>query len=208
MKKPPAQPVVIVPRNRGRQQEGVTLVRWDLGPAEKVYDVLAPAPTVVHCARTLPFDEALCVADSALRSGRVQRPALIAAAHRLARPRRVLEVIDYADHRAANPFESVPRAIARDVPGLRLTPQVDADGIGHGDLVDEALRIVVECESWEFHSPPAAFRYDVRRYTRMTLAGWIVVRVVWEDVMHKPEEVRRQLEQAVALARCRGRSRT
>jgi very-short-patch-repair endonuclease len=59
---------------------------------------------------------------------------------------------------------------------------------------------VVECESHEFHSQPEAFRYDVRRYTRMVLAGWIVVRLVWEDVMHKPDAVHATLVDAVRLA--------
>lgn len=100
----------------------------------------------------------------------------------------------------ANPFESVARAIALDVPGLHLVPQGNVDGVGHGDLVDHRLRIVIECASHEFHSLPEAFRYEVRRYTRMVLAGWIVIRVVWEDVMHKPGQVRATFEAAVALA--------
>jgi very-short-patch-repair endonuclease len=204
VKSPPQRPVVIVPRNRSRGREGIDIRRLDLAPGQVRGHVLGPAHTVVDCARTLPLDEALSVADSALRSGRVTRRDLERACALLPRPARASRVLELADPRAANPFESVPRAIALDVPGLHLVPQENVDGIGHGDLVDRALRIVVECESWQFHSPPRAFRYDVRRYTRMTLAGWTVVRLVWEDVMHRPDEVRRMLVEAATLARRRG----
>ena len=37
----------------------------------------------------------------------------------------VLRVLDAADARADNPFESVLRAIGLDVPGFRLVPQVE-----------------------------------------------------------------------------------
>ena len=71
--------------------------------------------------------------------------------------------------------------------------------IGHADLTDAALRIAVEAESFEFHAQPEAFRYDVRRYTAMTRAGWLVARFVWEDVMKQQEYVAAALADLVAL---------
>jgi hypothetical protein len=44
--------------------------------------VTDPVRTVIDCARDLPFDEALAVADSALRSGKVGPDALRQAAAR------------------------------------------------------------------------------------------------------------------------------
>jgi len=41
------------------------------------------------------------------------------------RRQEVLRVLDAADARADNPFESVLRAIGLDVPGFRLVPQVE-----------------------------------------------------------------------------------
>ena len=64
----------IVPRNRSRAREGVELRRVDLTTADQHRDdVLTPLHTVIDCARSLPLDEALSMADSALRSGRVRR---------------------------------------------------------------------------------------------------------------------------------------
>lgn len=83
--------------------------------------VLTPVATVIDCARTLEFGEALAVADSALRVGSVRRAALGTAADVLpARTRiRVRRVIDHADARSANPFESMARARAVEV-GLEV----------------------------------------------------------------------------------------
>lgn len=66
-------------------------------------------------------------------------------------------------------------------------------------MTDRRRRIVIECDSYEFHASPEMFRADVRRYTRLTIAGWVVVRLVWEDVMHKPDNVRAILRAAKAL---------
>lgn len=203
VKKEPQQPVVTVPRNRAVKQEGVTIHRRDL-PAGAVVDgiVTSRVQTVLDCARTLPFDEALAVADSALRAGGLTHNELVAAARRGPRSgrARVLRVVEAADERAANPFESVARALALDVPGLRVEPQGHVKGIGYADLVDRRVRLVIECESWAFHAGEQPFRHDIRRYTKMALDGWLVLRFVWEDVMVQQERVRRQLAAGVALA--------
>lgn len=108
---------------------------WTTIPAADIMDgwVTSRPRTVIDCAARLPFDEALAVADSALRSGTVSRAELRAAAKKLSAHgmrRRVLRVVDLADQRAANPFEPVLRAIAMDVLGLELVPQhrIDRNG--------------------------------------------------------------------------------
>jgi very-short-patch-repair endonuclease len=198
---PPQRPVVIVPRNRARRlRTGLDLRRRDLPPDAVRRWVLTPVATVIDCARTLEFGDALAVADSALRSGRVHRHELLEAASR--QPSRlrvgVLRVIEHADGAAANPFESVARARAIEV-GLDVVAQhwIDAR---RPDMTDVGRRIVVECDSYEWHAQPAQFRADVRRYTALAVAGWIVVRLVWEDVMSRPDEVRATLRAALVLA--------
>ena len=143
----------------------------------------------------------MAVADSALRSGKVERPELrtLALASLRTGRARAVRVVELADSRAANPFESVARAIALAVPGLHLEPQVQIGRIGRVDLADADLRIVVECESWAYHGGQQRFRVDVRRYTQLTSAGWLVIRFVWEDVMFKPAQVQAALNAAVRL---------
>ena len=128
----PDQPEVIVPRNRNvepRRRVGVR-VRWrDVDPDQVVRGVVTdPYRTVIDCARDLPFSEALAVGDSALRHG-LDRDRLLEMALRVPTTgrKRALRVVESADARATNPFESVLRAIALDVPGLDLEPQVLAN---------------------------------------------------------------------------------
>ena len=99
-----------------------------------------------------------------------------------------------ADPRAANPFESVLRAIASEVRGLSLTPQVriERDGrfVGIVDLADESLRIVVEADSLEHHGDRISFERDCRRYDELVADGWVVLRFSWDHVMTKSDWVR------------------
>ncbi len=99
----------------------------------------------------------------------------------------------HASELAANPFESVLRDIALDVPGLDVRPQGWVGRAGRADLVDERLLIAIEADSFEHHGAPDLFRRDVRRYTEFARLGWVVIRFVWEDVMHRPDRVRRHL---------------
>jgi very-short-patch-repair endonuclease len=200
---PPRRPAVTLARHRRLPQRGFEAdVRWaDLAPADVVHGVTGKLRTVVDCARWLPFPDALSVADSALRAGDLTQPQLLAAAEASSRTGRpaAIKVAWAADGRAANPFESSLRAIADSVPGLRVAPQVPIGTVGHADLADERLQIAIEAESWEFHATREAFRYDVRRYTAFTRLDWLVVRFLWEDVMHRPELVHAILVDVVRL---------
>jgi very-short-patch-repair endonuclease len=205
VKRPPVTPSVTIRRSRSRVDARGLDLHWStLTAAELATGITDPLRTVVDCARVLPFDEALAVADSAVRSGKVMRSALLAAAEASPRSGRAaaLRVARAAAPGAANPFESVLRAIALDVPGLEVVPQGAVGRVGHADLTDARLRIAVEAESFEFHALPEAFRDDVRRYTAMTRLGWLVVRFVWDDVMHRPAYVQAVLADLVALRSC------
>ena len=206
VKWPPDRSSVMVPRNRCLGPDtGCHVVYADLRPEEVTSRVTAPLRTVIDCGRRLPFDEALAVADSALRHGDVTGPELVAAAADVrgkgaARCRRVASA---ADGRAANPFESVLRGIGSDVRGLALEPQVPVRtriGIVHPDLVDQRRRIAVEADSWTWHTGRDAHSRDCVRYTALVLAGWSVVRFTWEQVMLSPAYVRSVLTELARLA--------
>lgn len=157
----------------------------------------SPLATVLLCAQDLPFADALSVADSALRHGDITREDLLAAA-RTPRQRRIAE---YADSRAANPFESTLRALAIEE-GLGVIPQYEIHARGlvvHPDLVDPIAGVVIEAESWEFHaSQKAAFDADCERYTALVVTGWRVLRFTWRQVMHDPTYVRACLRELYA----------
>lgn len=159
--------------------------------------------TLAQCLRQLPDDEALVIADSALRHGEETTLRRAAAGVQGAGSHKVRRLAGAARAEADNAFESVTRSIALTVPGLRVEPQVVISSPRlwvRPDLVDRDLRLVIECESHEWHSSRQSLRKDVRRYTLLVADDWLVIRFIWEDVMFKPAWVRQILVRAAALA--------
>lgn len=206
VKWPAERPWVTVPRNRkvpAAVRAEVHVSYADLAADEVEDGVTCPARTVVDCARKLPFDEALAVADSALRSGMVSHEELLLVAEALrgrgaSAARRVVRL---ARAQAANPFESALRALVLEFPELRVRPQAEVVARGmvlHPDLVDERLRILIEADSFEFHTSQEAHARDCVRYTALTVEGWLVLRFTWHQVMHSPAYVRAVLADLVA----------
>lgn len=195
LKVQPEEPEVAVPRKRkvppARRTE--VAVSWvDLG-IDDVHDgVTNPLRTVVDCARHLPFDEALAIVDSALRAGAVTRDELAAVRVRGSGAGQVRRVLERADGRAANPFESVLRASVVEA-GLETEPQAAVQletGVVHPDLVCHPHKAVFEADSWTHHASRKAHRRDCARYNMLVLAGWRVFRFTWEQVMLEPAYVR------------------
>lgn len=203
----PKEPDVTVPKWRTvtlEQRRGVRLHRANLAADEVVDGVTSQEVTLLQCLRTLPFDEALAIADSALRGG-FGTQALEQIGDQAVGPGapQIRRVVREATDRAANPFESVLRAIALDVPGLSMRPQVHIPDLGdtvRPDLVDEDLRLIAEADSFEWHGGREDLAKDARRYNLLVVNGWIVLRFSWDDVMHDQGYVREVLVAAVALA--------
>jgi very-short-patch-repair endonuclease len=69
----------------------------------------------------------------------------------------------------------------------------------HPDLVDVHRRLVIEADSHELHTGKDAHARDCVRYTALTVAGWLVLRLTWDQVMHSPAYVRSVLADLVAV---------
>lgn len=158
--------------------------------------------TVLDCAAELPFDEALTVADSALRSGEVTRDQLEAALPATA-SHTVRRVVDHASPLAANPFESVLRAILIGA-GISVVPQW-ATTIGaityHPDLADPLRGVAIEADSFAHHAGRDDHDRDCLRYNALVTAGWLVLRFTWEQVMFSPGQVVATVRAALAMSR-------
>ncbi len=143
LKTQPEEPEVAVPRNRRvspERRQGVRVLWMDVALDDLHSGVTSPLRTVIDCARHLPFDEALAIADSALRSGAVTAEELAAVSVRGAGAAAVRRVLEYADGRAQNPFESVLRALSINA-GLAATPQLALD-LGSGVVLGQVARRV------------------------------------------------------------------
>lgn len=187
----PTRPDILVPRSRGVSQSrrrGVNL-RWrDFTAADVVDRVTTPVRTIIDCARDLPLADALAVADSALRAGDVTECGLRKALEHLPRSgrERTELVLSQASALAANPFESALRAHSITAVGPLFTPQAEIHlerATYRPDLVCEKLRVILEADSHTFHTSRDALNRDCRRYNELTLAGWLVLRFTWEQVM-------------------------
>jgi len=206
VKTSPDKPHILVPTKRKVSPDlrsAVHLHRGDLLAEEISGIATSREVTLQQCMRSLPFDEALSVADSALRHG--EPPATlrrIAVTARGPGARQVRRVADAADGDAANPFESTLRAVSRDVPGLHVQAQrlvVTRRFTARPDLVDVDLGVILEADSFEWHGDRAALRRDAKRYNLLVIDGWIVLRFAWEDVMFEQDYVRDVLVAAVAF---------
>ena len=206
---PPIPHLTVRHKRRINSDPSVVLHYRDLA-ADAVVDgwVTSRAQTVADCCLDLPFDEVLAVVDSALRTGLRHRGIRAISASLPDRSRRrVLTVLTASDARAANPFESVLRSIATSVPGLAAQPQhrirLTTGARIRVDLGDEELRIVLEAHSFEFHADRKGFDRDCRRYDRLVLDDWLVLRFTWEMVMFEPGLVASMIRDAVPLQRAR-----
>jgi len=192
-------------RNIAEAQRLQYAVHWaPLGPDDVEGVWTSPLRTVLDCARSLPFDEALCVVDSALRSGQ-DHDELRAAAARLRGPGAIQAraVIAWGDGRAENPFESVLRLHALRA-GLEVVPQKTIAGLGRPDLVDQGRRLILEADSWTWHEKtPVRHTRDCERYNAFVIAGWLVLRFTYAHVMTKGDYVEDVLRRFVDLSQRR-----
>ena len=84
-------------------------------------------------------------------------------------------VAQHADRRAANPFESVLRALARSRgfdAHATAGGQRDPGSIAVVDLGSEDLMLAVEADGFEHHGTRRALRKDCRRHTELAVFGW------------------------------------
>lgn len=176
--------------------------------------VTSLARTVVDCARVLPGRRAIVIADSAARQGLTREEidrvlGTVAGRRGVRRARDLLELVDSG---AASPGETLTRwlllshGLPRPVTQVPITTE---RGARYGDLGWPDLRVVVEFDGRVKYSPlfSADPRVTVieerRRHEALEAAGWVVVRVAWED-LRDPAEVVSRVRTAIARARALG----
>ncbi len=191
LREPPIVEAAVRHHRPLRWVKGIRLRRRTFRENEIHEDICtAPLRTVLDCAATLPMDEAVSVADSALRHGDVDPDDLRTAALSLSSRirRRVIRVVEFASGAAANPFESALRVRSADA-GLTVRPQTritTGSATYRVDLADVGRRVVIEGDSFTFHAGPEAFRRDCVRYSELVAAGWTVLRMPYRHVCDEP----------------------
>lgn len=199
---PPDEPQIVVPRGRNAPagRRAGAQVRWgEVSPAELEAGRTSEVRTVLDCARFLPLEDALAVADSALRAG-LTKTELLLHCQRLPRTgrSRAYRVVELATAKAANPFESALRAIVLEIPGSHFHPQLWVGNTGRADLVDEVNKLVLEADSFEFHSDSAALNRDIERYNAFICDRYLLLRFGWRHVMFEQDYVRATVSSLIA----------
>ncbi|MGB8649305.1 MAG: type IV toxin-antitoxin system AbiEi family antitoxin domain-containing protein, partial [Mycobacteriales bacterium] len=155
----------------------------------------SPTQTVLHCALSLPLQEAVVVADSALRSRRVTKRQLVQAAAALRGTpgaRRVRRVLALSDPRSGSVLESLLRVLLVQAGIPRPESQYlirDGSFLARVDFCWPQLRLVVECDGRRWHDPEDARSRDRRRDNALERLSWRVLRFTWADVLHQEQYV-------------------
>lgn len=192
-------PTITVARDRSRAHfDGVRVRR--AGVADTVVRgglrVTSVLRTVLDCAADLPLDQAVVVADSALRAGLIGKRELVAAARAVRGPHagRVRKVARLADERSGSVLESLLRVLLTEAglaPDRSQVTVRDERGrpVGRFDFAYVRARLIVEADGFEFHSGRAEYRKDRRRGNACCRADWSMLRFSWEDVRLYPDYV-------------------
>jgi hypothetical protein len=193
---------VTVGRDRSRATWAATVVhRRDLPPDDVVVRdglrLTTALRTVLDLARSLPLEQAVAAADSALRRGLVTVDELVAAVGALPPARglsRVSRVVSLVDPTSGSVLESVCRVLfaLAGLPSVQTQYCVrgpDGRVLGRVDFAWPEHRLVVETDGFAFHADRRSYREDRRRTNALVVAGWRVLRFSWEDVLHDPAHV-------------------
>ena len=177
--------------------------------------VTDPARTVIDLARTVPFEQAVVIADAALRAG-LTTPAELAreAGQAVGRTgaRRARAVVAFADARAESVGESRSRVAMHlaglPAPELQVVIRDDAvRQVARTDFGYPDLRVAGEFDGKVKYgrllrpgqSAGDAVFEEKRREDAIRDAGWIVIRWIWQELSH-PELIIERWHRALARA--------
>ncbi|MCU1601494.1 MAG: hypothetical protein JWO22_2203 [Frankiales bacterium] len=167
---------------------------------------LTAVDTVIECCLDRPMQEAVLIADSALRRRLITVPELQTAvsARRSTRGAgRLSRLLRLVDPGSGSVLESLCRYLLN-TNGIWPTSQVTIktrDGkrtIGRVDfLIGNA---VIECDGRRWHDPHDARMHDRERNNGLARTGRLVLRFTWEEVRHSPAYVLASVREALMAA--------
>jgi Protein of unknown function (DUF559) len=211
---PPKEAVALTvplakPWNRARPTD-VVFHASDLPPGHvtRLYNlpVTTAARTVADLARTLPFMDAVVVADSALNQEKATKPELHQVLQECAGwpgVKRAREVVDFADERAESPLESAARVVfgqsGLEPPELQATIH-GPDFAFRVDFLWPGQKVIAEADGLVKYNDRQDLLAERERDHLLRAAGYAVVHFTWRELFQTPEAVIARIRQALALA--------
>ena len=153
---------------------------------------------VCQSLRCLPPIEALTIAESAVKKGLVQLPALRERFPAM-REKAILGLVAKIRPQSGSIIETMARHLLEEA-GLTVELQVNIPGMGHLDLLVDGL-LGIETDGYAHHSSRDAYREDRRRWNVGVVRGVPVLRVTFEMVLNEPQEFVRMVQRALATYR-------
>lgn len=205
---------VIAARNRGRAAfcvPGVRIHRSNVPESDTAYHLgvrlTTPLRTCLDIARSMPIAEGVTIIDGFLRAKLLDLSSLQRRVAELpAGPgrRAAQAAVAWVDPKSGSVFESLTRML---LVLNGITPPTSqhvvrtARGrwIGQVDFAWPDLKVILECDSFEYHASVLRRIRDQRRYSSFTRAGWRVISVSWHDVVNDPEYVLELVRDVLAL---------
>jgi len=136
-------------------------------------------------ARCLDDEGLIAVSDSILNKTEYTVADLRGALS--AGPLRVKRLLAWCDGRAQSGTESIARVRFRKA-RIKVRVQVAIRGVGIVDLLI-GERLIVECDSVQFHTGVDNYQRDRDRDRRSTADRYVTVRLTYNDVMYRWDEV-------------------
>jgi very-short-patch-repair endonuclease len=147
--------------------------------------IAPPVAALIDAIECQSEECAIAMMDSALNQGRVTLAQLRAAARGL--PDRYLHAIGCCDPLSQSGTESLVRVRLRRR-GVRVQTQFRRQGVGRVDLLI-GDRLVIECDSQEFHSGDEAQERDYDRDLALIDGDFLVLRLRYRHVVYEWERV-------------------
>lgn len=185
---------VAAPSHAGRMTAGsACTVHWDAPWEARHPDALVDSliNMLVLVALCQPFDAARTIWESAIRKGLVEQGHLT----QLELPAAARRVRD-----TASPFSDSGLETLMLVRLAWLRLPVRQQVFLHGHCVDFLIgaRLVVQIDGWAHHRTSRDRNRDIAHDAQLTLAGYTVLRVSYDQVMNRWEEVHGLIVAAVA----------
>lgn len=159
---------------------------------------LTPLDVVGQSLRCLPPLEGLVIAESAVKKGVVQLPAL-RECFPATREKAIRGLVARIRPQSGSIIETMARYLLEEA-GLTVELQVNVPGMGHLDLLVDGL-LGIEADGYAFHSSRAAYREDRRRWNVTVVRGVPTLRVTFEMLQGEPQMFVRMVQQALATYR-------
>jgi very-short-patch-repair endonuclease len=200
----PPKPHITLPANRRPRPGPPAVLHWSaIATEDRRNRTTSLLRTVLDCARTLPFAEALAVADAALGSGLLGQEELVTATTSMRGPGRpdARKVAELATRQSGSFLESMLRALLITEGITGFEPQVlvtNGRFRARVDLGHRQAQLALEADGYEFHGSRRDFAADCRRYDELVAAGWLVLRLTYEQVVGDPAWVVATVRQALA----------